>query len=61
MNWNKQMQQELNKAGLNVKMTRVPKSRRTTDESIADLNAKIRYRLNENKGMLIRSMNEGIY
>jgi len=55
MNWNDVMKNELKKAGLDVKVQKVPKSRCASNASNRELNQKIDYRLRENEGLCLMS------
>lgn len=53
MDWNDVMKNELKKAGLDVKVQKVPKSRCASNASNRELNQKIDYRCRENEGLCL--------
>lgn len=55
MNWNELMESELKKAGLKVKVQKVPKSKCASSSSVEELNQRIEYRIKENEAMCTRS------
>lgn len=54
--WYSVMENELNKAGLDVKVEKVPNSRCASSSSIRELNEKIKYRIKENEDICVRSL-----
>jgi len=55
MDWNELMKNELRKAGLEIRVQKVPKSRCASSSSVMELNQRIDHRIRENEAMCTRS------